>query len=81
MIVKLLTIHHLEFLRVKGGCTGSSESILVKMSNCWKSHVAAQLLRKEPTVVAGSGLLHSSLSVQCSGLVPSKTFIQPPTST
>ena len=45
MIVKLLTIiHHLEFLSVKGGCTGSSESTLVKMSNCWKSHVVAQLL-------------------------------------
>ena len=52
MILKLLTIHHLEFLSVKGGCTGSSGSILVKMSNCWKSHVAAQLLRKEPTIVA-----------------------------
>ena len=40
--VKLLTEHHLEFLRLKGGCTGSSESILVKMPHCWKSHVAAQ---------------------------------------
>ena len=38
MIVKLLTEHHLEFLNLKGGCTGSSESALVKMSNCWKSH-------------------------------------------
>ena len=43
MIVKLLNEHHLEFLSLKGGCRGSSESILVKMSNCWKSHVAAQL--------------------------------------
>ena len=43
MIVKLLTEHHLEFLSLKGGCTGSSESTLVKMSNCWKSHVAAHL--------------------------------------
>ena len=31
MIVKLLTEHHLEFLSFKGGCTGSSESILVKI--------------------------------------------------
>ena len=30
MGVKLLTEHHLEFLSFKGGCTGSSESILVK---------------------------------------------------
>ena len=43
MIVKLLTEHHLEFLSLKGGCTGSSESTLVKMSNCWKSHAAAQM--------------------------------------
>ena len=44
MTVKLLTEHHLEFLSLKGGCTGSSESTLVKMSNCWKSHVMAQIL-------------------------------------
>ena len=44
MIVKLLTEHHLEFLSLKGGCRGSSESTLVKMSNCWKSHAAAQLI-------------------------------------
>ena len=31
MTVKLLTEHHLEFLSLKGGCTGSSESTLVKM--------------------------------------------------
>ena len=31
MIVKLLTERHLEFLSLKGGCTGSSESTLVKM--------------------------------------------------
>ena len=43
MSVKLLTEHHLEFLSLKGGCTGSSESTLVKMPHCWKSHVPAQL--------------------------------------
>ena len=43
MSVKLLAKHHLEFLSLKGGCTGSSESTLVKMSHCWKSHVAAQI--------------------------------------
>ena len=43
MIVKLRTEHHLEFLSLKGGCRGSSESTLVNMSNCWKSHVAAQI--------------------------------------
>ena len=44
MIVKLLTEHPLEFLSLKGGCGGSSESTLVKMSNCWKSHAAAQII-------------------------------------
>ena len=44
MIVKLLTKHHLEFLSIKGGCRGLSGSTLVKMSNCWKSHLVAQLL-------------------------------------
>ena len=43
MSVKLLTEHHLEFRSLNGGCTGSSESTLVKMPHCWKSHVAAQL--------------------------------------
>ena len=43
MRVKLLTEHHLEFLSLKGGCTGSSESTLVKMPHCWKSHVMAQM--------------------------------------
>ena len=43
LIVKLLTEQHLEFLSLKGGCKGLSEPTLVKMSNCWKSHAAAQL--------------------------------------
>ena len=43
MIVKLLTEHRLEFLSLKGGGRGSSESTLVKISNCWKSHAAAQI--------------------------------------
>ena len=43
MIVKLLTERHLEFLSLKEGCRGSSESTLVKMSNCWKSHAVAQI--------------------------------------
>ena len=43
MIVKLLIEQHLEFLSLKRGCTGSSESTLIKMPHCWKSHVAAQI--------------------------------------
>ena len=41
----LLIEHHLEFLSLKGGCTGSSESINAKMPHCWKYHVAVQLLK------------------------------------
>ena len=42
MIVILLTEHHLEFLSLKGGCRGSSESTHVKMQHCWKPHATAQ---------------------------------------
>ena len=41
LIVKLLTEHYLEFLSLKRGCRGSSESIHVKMSHCWKAHALA----------------------------------------
>ena len=40
MSVKLLTGHRMEFVSLKGGCTGSSESKLVKMPHC----VAAQFM-------------------------------------
>ena len=43
MSVKLLTEHHLEFLSLKEGCTGLSESTLVKMPYCWKSHAVAHI--------------------------------------
>ena len=44
MIVKLLTEHHLEFLSLKGGYRGSSETTHVKIPHCWKSHAAAHLV-------------------------------------
>ena len=44
MIVKLLTEHHMEFLNLKGGCRGSSESTHVKIPHCWKSHATALML-------------------------------------
>ena len=43
MSAKILTEHHLEFLPLQGGCTGSSESTLVKIPHCWKSHVMYQI--------------------------------------
>ena len=44
MIVKLLTEHHLEFVSLKGGCTGLSDSTHVKMPHYWKSHAMAQII-------------------------------------
>ena len=44
MSVKLLSEHHLEFLSLTGGYTGSCESTLVKMPHCLKSHVTAQIV-------------------------------------
>ena len=46
MTVKLQTEHHLEFLSLKGGCTGSYESTHVKIPHCWKSHVTAHMYRR-----------------------------------
>ena len=43
MSVKLLIELNLVFLSLTGGCTGSSESTLVKMAHCWKSHVTVQI--------------------------------------
>ena len=43
MNIKLLTEHYLEFLSLKGGCTGLSESIHVKVPHCWKSRAASQI--------------------------------------
>ena len=47
MSVKLLTENHLEFQSLNGGCTGSTESTLVKIPHCLKSHVAAQSFRNQ----------------------------------
>ena len=53
--VKLLNEHYLEFLSLTGGCTGSSESTLVKIPHCWKSHVKAQLYFTGDRDIVGSG--------------------------
>ena len=44
MTVKLLTEHHSEFLSLKGGCRGSSESTHVKMPYSWNSHALAHII-------------------------------------
>ena len=73
MTVKLLTEHHLEFLGLKGGCTGSSEPTLVKMSHCRKSHVTAHItyaqrhaLNSHADVSREAGCLNFGLSLRLS---------------
>ena len=39
MDVKLMAEQHLEFLSLKGGCTGKSESALVKTPHCHMSRL------------------------------------------
>ena len=67
MIVQLLTEHHLEFLSLKAGCRGSSEVTLVKMSNCWKSHAAAQIQSpcREANHVSTHMLMVVSVHMSC----------------
>ena len=48
MNAKLLTEHHLEFLRLEGGCTGSYEATLVKIPHCWKSRARAHFASSVP---------------------------------
>ena len=71
MSVKLLTEHYLEFLSLRGGCTGPSESTLVKISHCWKSHVVAHY-SSLPVVAAAvhSIAVNMLLLVQCLLLLP-----------
>ena len=60
MTIKLVTEQHLEFSSLKEGCTGSSESTLVKMPHCLESRVATHILCKlTPKEVADSLLEHT----------------------
>ena len=43
MTLRLLIEHHLEFLSLKGGYTGSSDNTPVKMPQCWIYHVMTQI--------------------------------------
>ena len=51
MSVKLLTEHRLEFVSLKGGCTGSSESTLVKMPHCVAAHFRADAYDTQGTFI------------------------------
>ena len=56
MSVKLLTEHRLEFVSLKGGCTGSSESTLVRMPHC----VAAQFMMLGTFISQRKGKIQTS---------------------
>ena len=51
LTVELLFQQHLEFLSLKGCCTGSSESTLVKIPHCWKSHDMAHFNALQATLL------------------------------
>ena len=63
MIVKLLTEYHLEFLTLKGGCTGSSESTLVKIPHCWKSHITAHIIFYQSPLILTELFQHDLINV------------------
>ena len=67
MSVKLLTEHHLEFVSLKEGCTGSSESTHVKMQHCWKSHAAAQLISQMANYIFQYHMTHHKRRNQHAG--------------
>ena len=62
MNIKLLTEQHLEFLSLKGGCAGSSESTLVKMPHCLE-------ITCRGSIVLGSQLHSHIFSAFCQELV------------
>ena len=64
MTVNLLTEDNLESQSLKGGCIGSSESTLVKMPHCWKSHATSQMCLHELRVQY-HGHQSSSFIVKC----------------
>ena len=63
MSVKLLPEHHLEFLSLKGSCTGSSESTLVKLPQCYNKndYATSNVLDKPKNHRANVGFCVDSL--------------------
>ena len=80
--VKLLIELNLVFLSITGGCTGSSESTLVKMAHCWKSHVTVQIIlntgprRQSVTCLATDACLTSDPGIPTLIAARSNTFME-----
>ena len=64
--LKILTEHHLELLSLTGGCTGTSESTLVKMPHCWKSQVTAHIMINMGSLFLGTLISSLWLILMCS---------------
>ena len=69
MTVKLLTAHDLKFQNLKGDCTGSPQSTLVKMPHCWKPHMSQLNLLKKTKQIC-----FNMLFPRLSDLVPNIVF-------
>ena len=66
MSVKLLTEHRLEFVSLKGGCTGSSESTLVRMPHCVAAQFMIYWLRADAYDTLGSFISQRKGKIQTS---------------
>ena len=65
MSVKLLTEHRLEFVSLKGGCIGSSESTLVRMPHCVAAQFMIYWLRADAYDTLGTSDKYHKSSFSC----------------
>ena len=76
MNVELLAEQHLKCLSLTGGCSGSSESTLVKIPHCWKSHVVAELYASLQKVKNHSSSCQKTIRIhdECEGEIEKSAF-------
>ena len=58
MSVKLLTEHHLEFLSLKGGCIGSTESTRFKIRGSYRHLATSPLISRKKIIENNSSVSH-----------------------
>ena len=74
MSVKLLTEHRLEFVSLKGGCTGSSESTLVRMPHCVAAQFMIYWLRADAYDALGTFISQRKGKIQTSNVTTNLVF-------
>ena len=74
MSVKLLTEHRLEFVSLKGGCTGSSESTLVRMPHCVAGQFMIYWLRADAYDTLGTFISQRKGKIQTSNVTTYLVF-------